>query len=57
MDRLYARVKGILQERRRDLSLLVAELIKRETLDRTQADDLLAAANKQPEPEPALNRT
>ena len=48
IDRLYANVRDILARRRSDLQRLVAELLKRETLDREDLERLLNI--KQPEP-------
>jgi cell division protease FtsH len=44
MDRQYGRVSGILKERRRQLEIVVEELIKRETLDRSELEKLLEGA-------------
>ena len=50
VDRLYADVKDILSRRRSDLQRVVTELLKKETLDRQEIEQLLGS--KQPEPSP-----
>lgn len=42
MEETYARVKNILLERREDMDRVVEELIRKETLDRTELEALLA---------------
>jgi len=44
MDASYARVKQILLERREDMDRVVEELIRKETLDRSELEALLARA-------------
>jgi len=48
-DRLYARVKAILTERRADLELIATVLMQKETLEREELEKLLADAHH-PEP-------
>ncbi len=45
-DRLYARVKGILNERRADLETLATVLMEKETLERAELERLLAGADR-----------
>jgi len=55
VDAAYARVKRILAERRDELERIVAELVRKETLDRADLQALLAApaAKETPESAPA----
>jgi len=48
MDQTYARVKGILSERRDDMDRVVEELIRKETLDRAELEALLAPQAARP---------
>jgi cell division protease FtsH len=44
MERQYARVRSVLEQRRHQLEIVVDELVKKETLDRTELEAILASA-------------
>ncbi|HJT86975.1 MAG TPA: ATP-dependent zinc metalloprotease FtsH [Bryobacteraceae bacterium] len=50
VERLYARVKGILEERRHPLEVVVSELMKKETLERAELEALVSSAEREKEP-------
>ena len=52
-DRLYERVKTILNERRADLDLIASVLIEKETLERDELEKLLAGRREKQAPKPS----
>jgi len=54
IDRLYSKVKTTLAERRNDLDSRAAVLIKKETLDRGELEQLLALPRDATQPTPPV---
>ena len=55
VDAQYERVRSILTERRAELDLIAATLLKKETLEREELEKLLAQRKPELKPEPAIS--